>query len=60
MDGRTMRIGVADLEEAPTYIAVGWVSRRGASGPQSGLVNVSITDEGTARGMLDIPNAESA
>ena len=63
MDGRTIGLGFEDMKRAPTRVAMGWgvgKSLANIGAARSGLVNVLITDEGTAREMLEILNAEPA
>lgn len=63
MNARTIGLGFEDLSRAPTRVAMGWGARKplaNIAAARSGIVNVLITDEGTARGMLEILNAEPA
>lgn len=63
MNGRTVGLDFEGLKKAPTRVAMGWGVRKALANigaARSGLVNVLITDEGTAREMLDTLDAESA
>ena len=63
MEGRTIGLGFEEMKRAPTRVAMGWGASKALANigaARSGLVNVLITDEGTAREMLDILDAESA
>ncbi len=61
MNGRTIGLDFEGLKKVPTRVAMGWGVRKALANigaARSGLVNVLITDEGTAREMLDTLNAE--
>ncbi len=63
MNGRTIGPDFEELRRVPTRVAMGWgvgKSLANIGAARSGLVNVLITDEGTAREMLEILNAEPA
>lgn len=61
MNGRTIGLGFEDLGRAPTRVAMGWGVRKALANigaVRSGLANVLITDEDTAREMLDSLDGE--
>ncbi len=63
MNERTIALGFQDLVRVPTRVAMGWGARKALANvgaARSGLVNVLITDEETAREMLLFLESERA
>lgn len=63
MNRRTIGLGFEDFRQVPVRVAMGWGARKAlpnVGAARSGLANVLVTDEGTAREMLDILNDEEA
>lgn len=62
LNERIIGLGFEDLINIPTRVGVSWGSRKAPANvgaARSGLVNVLVTDETTAREMLDILENES-
>lgn len=61
MEARTISLGREDLVRIPTRVGMGWGKQKALANigaARSGIVNVLITDEATAREMLEILDAE--
>lgn len=62
MDERTVAVGFEDMKRIPDRIGMSWGANRtpgNIGAVRSGLLNVLITDEETAKRMVGILNSES-